>query len=39
MQRERRLSRFEKLVLAIVPLGLLHHVDHVLRGDHAGWPF
>jgi hypothetical protein len=27
------------LVLAIVPLGAIHHVDHVLRGDHAGWPF
>jgi hypothetical protein len=20
-------------------LGLLHHTDHVLRGDHSGWPF
>jgi hypothetical protein len=34
-----RLAAFEKLVLAIVPLGILHHIDHVLRGDHAGWPF
>jgi hypothetical protein len=20
-------------------LGLLHHVDHVFRGNHSGWPF
>ena len=39
MQRAERLSEFEKLVIAIVPLGLIHHADHVLRGDHAGWPF
>jgi hypothetical protein len=24
---------------AIVILGLLHHIDHVLRWDHSGWPF
>jgi predicted lysophospholipase L1 biosynthesis ABC-type transport system permease subunit len=35
----RILGQFEKLLLAIVPLGILHHVDHVLRSDHAGWPF
>jgi hypothetical protein len=39
MERVKRQSRFEKLVIAIVPLGILHHIDHVLRGDHAGWPF
>ena len=22
-----------------VVLGLIHHTDHVLRGDHSGWPF
>jgi len=33
------LDTFERLVLAIVPLGVLHHIDHVLRGDHSGWPF
>jgi hypothetical protein len=37
--RIRGLVTFEKLVVTIVPLGLLHHVDHVLRGDHSGWPF
>ncbi|VXC84113.1 hypothetical protein [Sphingomonas sp. AX6] len=20
-------------------LGILHHIDHVLRVDHSGWPF
>jgi hypothetical protein len=39
MQHIKKLGTFEKLVLAIVPLGILHHIDHVLRGDHAGWPF
>jgi len=22
-----------------VAVGFLHHVDHVLRADHSGWPF
>jgi hypothetical protein len=26
-------------VVAIVPLGIVHHIDHVPHGDHAGWPF
>lgn len=34
-----RLTLTERLILVIVPLGILHHVDHVLRADHAGWPF
>ena len=34
-----RFSLFEKLITIIVPLGILHHIDHVLRGDHSGWPF
>jgi hypothetical protein len=37
--RTRELFSFERLVVAIVPLGLLHHLDHVPRGDHSGWPF
>jgi hypothetical protein len=33
------LSRAEKLLLLTTVFGLLHHVDHVLRVDHSGWPF
>ncbi|MFN3946331.1 MAG: hypothetical protein ACK4K7_15535 [Allosphingosinicella sp.] len=29
----------EKLTLASLALGVLHHVDHALRVDHSGWPF
>lgn len=29
----------ERLLLLTTILGLLHHVDHVLRVDHSGWPF
>jgi len=36
---QRPFSLAEKLLLAVIPLGLLHHLDHVLRGDHSGWPF
>jgi hypothetical protein len=25
--------------VAIIILGVLHHIDHVLRWDHSGWPF
>jgi hypothetical protein len=35
----RRLDLVQKLVLVIIPLGLLHHADHVLRADHSSWPF
>jgi hypothetical protein len=35
----KRFSLFERLIIVIVPLGILHHADHVLRADHAGWPF
>ncbi len=24
---------------AVTVFGLLHHVDHVVRGNHSGWPF
>ncbi len=34
-----RLSRAEQLVLVTTALGIIHHVDHVLRTDHTGWPF
>ena len=33
------LSRGEMLALLTTLLGFLHHVDHVLRFDHSGWPF
>ncbi len=32
-------GRSEKLILTTAGLGVLHHVDHVLRFDHSGWPF
>ncbi len=32
-------GRSEKLILAAAGLGVLHHLDHVLRFDHSGWPF
>ena len=34
-----KLSRGEKLLLLAAALAALHHVDHVLRVDHSGWPF
>jgi len=34
-----RLSRAERLAVATLGLALLHHIDHVLRVDHSGWPF
>ncbi|TKD52912.1 hypothetical protein [Sphingomonas baiyangensis] len=27
------------LLIAAICVGLAHHVDHVLRVDHSGWPF
>jgi len=29
----------EKALLVALALGILHHIDHVLRVDHSGWPF
>ena len=29
----------ERLLLAAIVVGFVHHVDHVLRADHSGWPF
>lgn len=34
-----KLSRAEKLLSLAASVALLHHVDHVLRVDHSGWPF
>ena len=34
-----RLSRGERLLLLAAAVALVHHVDHVLRVDHSGWPF
>jgi hypothetical protein len=28
-----------RLALVTTILALLHHIDHVLRFDHSGWPF
>ena len=33
------LTRSEWLMLLSGGLGVLHHVDHILRFDHSGWPF
>ncbi len=33
------LTSGEKVLLGAVSIGFLHHVDHVLRVDHSGWPF
>jgi hypothetical protein len=27
------------LLVAVLVVTVLHHVDHVLRVDHSGWPF
>jgi hypothetical protein len=27
------------IMLAALVVGLVHHIDHVLRFDHSGWPF
>jgi hypothetical protein len=29
----------EWMLLGVVGLAILHHADHVLRGDNSGWPF
>jgi hypothetical protein len=34
-----RLDPVQKLIAVIIPLGLLHHADHVGRADHSSWPF
>ena len=27
------------LGVMVTVFGMLHHVDHVVRGNHSGWPF
>jgi hypothetical protein len=27
------------LGISVTAFGVLHHVDHVVRGNHSGWPF
>lgn len=34
-----RWGRTELAVVAVLVVGLLHHVDHVLRYENSGWPF
>jgi len=34
-----RLDLVRELILVVIPLGLLHHADHVGRADHSSWPF
>src|SRR5687767_650871 len=33
------MSKAERLAVITTILGVTHHVDHVLRYDHSGWPF
>lgn len=33
------MSKAERLAAITTGLGVTHHVDHVLRYDHSGWPF
>jgi hypothetical protein len=33
------LSPTERMLVVATGIGVLHHVDHVLRLDHSGWPF
>lgn len=32
-------TRTRRLIAATLVVGLFHHLDHVLRVDHSGWPF
>jgi hypothetical protein len=34
-----RFTPGEWMLLGVVALAVLHHLDHVLRGDNSGWPF
>lgn len=35
----KRLTHAERLLGLTTVVGILHHIDHVLRVDHSGWPF
>ncbi len=37
--RERWWRSLLVLGVGVTVLGVLHHVDHVVRGNHSGWPF
>ena len=39
MSLAQRLTPPEKLAVVTTALAVLHHIDHVLRVDHSGWPF
>ncbi len=39
MVRERWRRVLLALGVLVTVFGLLHHVDHVVRGNHSGWPF
>jgi hypothetical protein len=40
LTRRTAASRRSRVLLGVsVVLGVIHHTDHVLRGDHSGWPF
>lgn len=34
-----RLTLGERLLLVSLAVGVVHHLDHVFRVDHSGWPF
>ena len=34
-----RFTPGEWMLLGVVALAVLHHLDHMLRGDNSGWPF
>ncbi len=36
---ERWRRAFLVLGIGVTVFGVLHHVDHVVRGNHSGWPF
>jgi hypothetical protein len=37
--RERWRRALLILGMVVTGCGILHHVDHVVRGNHSGWPF
>ena len=36
---ERWLRALLVLGIGVTVFGVLHHIDHVVRGNHSGWPF
>lgn len=34
-----QLPHAEKLAVITTVLAVLHHIDHIFRVDHSGWPF